>query len=239
MSAPAPGSFLVMTHNAGNGYAKPPKLVQALRDSGADIIGLQEITVAQAEALDAELSDIYPYRVLYGAGIPGKGLLSRFPIVDSRQLHFFPDRPDLWGQILLGDKGVDVVVGHPWPPRAHRNGYYQGPETQEHIRKLLALAAVDRPVIVVGDFNFTDRNRAYQGFAEAGLTDAFRAAGTGRRATLPVHLSGIPLSPTLRVDYILHTAHFKAEEAWVGGKTGSDHLPVLARLCWAEQQAPE
>jgi vancomycin resistance protein VanJ len=223
-----------MTHNAGNGHAKPPRLAQVLRESEADIIGLQEITVKQAEMLDMLLPAAYPYRVLYGEGIPGKGILSRFPIVDTHRLHFFPNRPDLWGQIDVGGRMLQLVNGHPWPPRAHRNGYYQGPETREHIRNLLALATTGRPTIVVGDFNFTDRSGVYAEFAEAGLTDAFQAAGKGRGGTLPVHVRGIPLTPVARVDYILHTAHFRTEEAWVGSSTGSDHRPVLARLSWSD-----
>src|SRR5947199_436068 len=117
MNAPAGDSFLVMTHNAGNGNARPPKLVRVLRESEADIVGLQEISAAQAEALDTMLCDVYPYRVLYGEGIPGKGFLSRFPIIDTRQLRLFPNRPDLWGQLEVGGRTLELVNGHPWPPR--------------------------------------------------------------------------------------------------------------------------
>ena len=240
MNAPAGASFLVMTHNAGNGHARPKKLARVLRESGADIIGLQEITVEQAEALDKMLGDVYPHRVLYGAGIPGKGFLSRFPILAERQLHLFPNRPDLWGQIETEGGRLELVNGHPWPPRVHRNGYYQGPETREHIRRLLALATSGQPAIVLGDFNFTEKQGIYAEFAAAGLTDAFRVAGTGRGGTLPVHFRGIiPGSPVLRVDYILHTKHFTTQAAWVGTNTGSDHRPVLARLCWSACGEPE
>ena len=45
-------------------------------------------------------------------------------------------------------------------------------------------------------------------------------------------MGGIPLSPVLRVDYVLRTTHFKTEGAWIGDSTGSDHRPVLARLSW-------
>src|SRR3954470_3751269 len=161
MDAPAGTSFLVMTHNAGNGHARPPKLTQVLRESDADIIGLQEITAEQATALDTALCDVYPFRVLYGEGIPGKGFLSRFPITASRRLQFYPNRPDLWGQFDLGGRTLEIVNGHPWPPRIHWNGYYQGKETREHIRKLLALATSGQPTIVLGDFNFTETNEAY------------------------------------------------------------------------------
>ena len=80
----------------------------------------------------------------------------------------------------MGGRTLELVSGHPWPPRIHWNGYYQGPDTREHIRRLLALAGSGQPTIIVGDFNFTDRHSAYAEFAAAGLTDAFRAAGNGR-----------------------------------------------------------
>jgi hypothetical protein len=32
------------------------------------------------------------------------------------------------------------------------------------------------------------------------------------------------------VDYVWHTAHFRATDSWIGPSAGSDHLPVLAEL---------
>ena len=40
----------------------------------------------------------------------------------------------------------------------------------------------------------------------------------------------VPHATGLRVDYIWHTAHFRALASWIGGNAGSDHLPVLAEL---------
>jgi endonuclease/exonuclease/phosphatase (EEP) superfamily protein YafD len=38
------------------------------------------------------------------------------------------------------------------------------------------------------------------------------------------------LIPILRVDYIWLSGELNSMGAWVGEDTGSDHLPVLARL---------
>jgi endonuclease/exonuclease/phosphatase (EEP) superfamily protein YafD len=43
-------------------------------------------------------------------------------------------------------------------------------------------------------------------------------------------LSGLSLFPVLRVDYIWYTEPIHCKSAWIGSDTGSDHLPVLARL---------
>jgi endonuclease/exonuclease/phosphatase family metal-dependent hydrolase len=40
------------------------------------------------------------------------------------------------------------------------------------------------------------------------------------------------MPPVVRIDYVWHTRHFIATRAWVGGRTGSDHLPVIAELAW-------
>lgn len=73
----------VMTYNVAHSLTPPETLVTALRTSGADIIALQELVQPQARAIEQNLSDLYPYQALYGYGIPGKGLLSRYPILEE------------------------------------------------------------------------------------------------------------------------------------------------------------
>ncbi len=87
--------FTVMTYNVGNGLAGAPDLVSYLRKADADFVGRQELTATQAEAIAGNLGDVYPYRALFGTGIPGKGVLSRYPLVETRQLHLSPARPEL------------------------------------------------------------------------------------------------------------------------------------------------
>src|SRR5689334_6982267 len=109
--------FTVMTYNVGNGLARPERLAQVLAASKADIIGLQELTIAQEDALRTELWRVYPYQVLHGAGIPGKGLLSRYPVTCSEKLELFPHRPDLLATLEVGGRELKLIVAHPPPPR--------------------------------------------------------------------------------------------------------------------------
>lgn len=237
MDHPTPRPFVVLTHNAGNGLAPPPTLTAVLRAAGADLVGLQEITSGQAAAVERDLADLYPYRVLYGEGIPGKGLLSKFPLRDVERLMLYPARPDLRATVEMEGADLTVIVAHPRPPGLHWNGFYMNAQSRAQIATLIRLATTGVPTVLLGDFNLTERTRLYAEIQRAGLIDAFRAAGRGQGWTLPTRYFRLPLTPMLRIDYIWHTAHLRAAAAWVGRDSGSDHLPVLARLTWAAHPA--
>jgi vancomycin resistance protein VanJ len=226
-------TLTIMTHNAGNGLANPLDLVSVLKNSQADLIGLQEITTKQASAIEKSLEDLYPYQILFGAGIPGKGLLSKFPILEYRQLHLYPDRPDLLAVIQVHDSELTVIVAHPPPPRVHSNGIYMNTRTQRQLDALLHLATQhNNPVLLMGDFNMTALSDLHARIRSQGLVDAFQVSGQGLGLTLPMRWKKIPLLPMARVDYIWHSTHFTSLESWIGDHTGSDHLPVLAKIKW-------
>src|SRR5438552_1743967 len=92
----------VMTFNVGNGLATPARMVALLRQVGADIVGLQEVAVGQAHALERDLSGMYPYQLLTSSGFSGKGLLSRYPLVEGERLSLYPGRPDLKAAVDVG-----------------------------------------------------------------------------------------------------------------------------------------
>jgi endonuclease/exonuclease/phosphatase (EEP) superfamily protein YafD len=110
----------------------------------------------------------------------------------------------------------------------------------EQITSIAAVATLGHPAILLTDFNRVGWQSAYRQLRQAGLVDAFGAAGRGRGFTLPTRLSHLayrghplgelPLPPLLRVDYVWHTRHFRTLDSWIGGHAGSDHLPVLAEL---------
>jgi len=55
----------VMTYNVGNGLAHPSRLAHLLRLGAADLVGLQELALPQAEVLAADLADVYPVLVAH------------------------------------------------------------------------------------------------------------------------------------------------------------------------------
>ncbi len=83
------------------------------------------------------------------------------------------------------------------------------------------------PVILVGDLNSTPNNWVYRRLAE-GRQDAFRKAGRGWGATYHTRF------PVVRIDFILVGPEWEVVEARVPRVWLSDHLPVVARLRWAD-----
>lgn len=237
--------FKVMTCNVGNGRAAPEQLIRILRDSGADLVGIQELSDGQAEEISKNLQHEYPYQAIFPGGFAGKAALSRFPILASEQLHLSTVRPDLKSMIELGEIQLAFFVAHPPPPHPHWRGLKFYAQTWRQIQSLARLAVESPPAILLGDFNLADWWGEYAYLRSTGLKDAFFEAGTERGHTLPRRigpwkrflalnrlLSGLPLPPMVRVDYIWYTEPLTCQRAWVGQDTGSDHLPVLAQLAW-------
>jgi endonuclease/exonuclease/phosphatase family metal-dependent hydrolase len=238
-------SLIVMTYNVGNGRARPDRLVQVLRASGADLVGLQELCAAQAEALAAQLSDEYPHQSLYPDGFAGKALLSRFPLLEAEQIHLYPGRPDLHATVDIASIQLQIIIAHPPPPVLGRSGFQFNLLTRRQLETLVDLTVRRQPAILLADLNLTSYQREYATLRAAGLRDAFLEVGNGKGNTLPRRLgpwkrflrlnrllSWLPMFPLLRVDYILYTGQLAATECWVGEDAGSDHLPVLARLAF-------
>jgi endonuclease/exonuclease/phosphatase (EEP) superfamily protein YafD len=232
-----------MTCNVGNDRAKPERLIPVIRESGADLIGVQELSETQGEAIASELEIEYPHQVIYSGGFAGKAVLSRYQIKAAEQLHLSTVRPDL--QAMIGIDGIELtfIVAHPPPPRPHWRGLKFDRQTWQQIITLAKLAVNQPPAILLGDFNLADWWGEYAYLRGTGLEDAFRECGINRGHTLPRRigpwkrlmplnrlLSGLQLFPLLRVDYIWYTEPLHCQQAWVGEDTGSDHLPVLARL---------
>ena len=229
-----PHALTIMTYNVGNGLARPQPLADALRASQADIIGLQELTHDQADALGEAVADLYPYQVLWPAGIPGKGLLSKFPITHAEQVEIHPRRPDLVTSLSVAGETLKVIVAHPPPPRYHpRQGIIYTEHGGKQFAHLIAIASSGNPTVLLGDFNMREKNRAYSQLVDAGLTDGFRHVGA-QGFTFPTRRGRVRLRPILRLDYIWHSRHLTAIDARIGGDAGSDLLPLLVDVLWPQ-----
>jgi endonuclease/exonuclease/phosphatase family metal-dependent hydrolase len=221
--------FKVMTCNVGNGRAAPEQLINVLRDAEADLVGIQELSHGQAEAISTNLRKEYPYQAIFPGGFAGKAALSRFPILASEQLHLSTVRPDLQTLIDLGEVKLAFFVAHPPPPRPHWSGLRFDAQTWRQIQRLAELAMDRRPAILLGDFNLADWWGEYAYLRSTGLKDAFFEAGIERGHTLPRRigpwkrflainrlLSKLSLFPMVRVDYIWYTEPMICKQAWVG-----------------------
>ena len=95
--------FTVMTCYVGARLADRQRLVEVLRQSGADIVGVQELAPDQGAAIAGLPIDGYPYQTLHPTGIPGKVLTFRWPAQECELLDQHPDQPDL--QAIAAEAG--------------------------------------------------------------------------------------------------------------------------------------
>lgn len=240
-----PPAITVLNANVGNGFAPDDRLVEAILASGADVVALEELNARQAEVVGAALREggRYPHQATFGDGYEGKGLFSRaaLPIAGATQLDLVEGRPDLRATLMLGGTAITLILAHPRPPKVAREGIVFDRRSVRQVLKLGALALESSPAIMVGDFNMSPRHPLYRRFLRAGLVDAVGVRGDDSgMATFPIRFGdawrrGMPVRrlrvpPVMRFDYIWHTREFATEHAWIGPDTGSDHLPVMARL---------
>lgn len=222
----------------------------ALRTSGADVIGLQELNPAVGAALQAQLKTLYPYQALNPAtGSSGMGVISRYPIhrLDQQISGDWLGKPQIL-RLHLGETPVMFINCHAISVnfsasdlRSFADINHSVAQREVQMQALADFAAAQNaPVIAVGDFNTADQTRAYRLLTRV-LHDAWRQGGWGLGHTFPGSLVasssrpvffGIPAPQwLLRIDYIFHSQHWHTDRAWIGPWDGvSDHRPVMARL---------
>lgn len=202
----------LLSWNLEAGEAGAADLLDVLRTTDADVVALQELTPEHAAALeaDADVRARFPSRALEPeAGVAGIGVLSRWTIVRSVAT---TEPVSIRAVLDIGGGGELVVINaHPYPP-----GYRIGPivplplrygaNTRDaeirRIREAIdADLAAGQRLVVIGDFNLTDREPAY-GDLVGGLWDAHREVGFGPGATWrPGVVDFLPFG-VLRIDHV-------------------------------------
>ncbi len=206
-----------------------------LSASSANIIVLQELSPQQANAIlrDDRLMQQYPHHILRpDNGSRGMALLSIYPIVeqgDSMQ-------PNVqWARLQVDEKQTIIVANaHPQASRILAWGDlpivygYDPAERDQQLARVRALIAPfledDDPLLLVGDFNVTEREPAYHDLT-AGLTDAHAAVGWGMGNTW----RGRPHWPfgVLRIDYLFNNEQLIPIDITTDcTRRGSDHCIV-------------
>jgi vancomycin resistance protein VanJ len=234
---PAPAALprivAVQTWNLEAGSRPPSETVDLLRGQFPDVVGLQELTVETAQAIEADplLLEHYPFRDLEGRpGVSGLGILSRFPVLESN----YEVDPIRQTAVLDSRVGRLVVINaHPFPPAGVLSLGYDPSRRDADIEVIEQVVqrrlADDDPVILVGDFNTAPSEPAFERLA-SGLTDAHRAVGTGPGWTWrPSRLEflGVPL---LRIDLVLLGPGLRPLATSVACPPHGDHCRLDARL---------
>lgn len=221
---PAPGGphhLIAVQHNVSDVNPDPAATARTLLEAAPDLVGLEELTPQALPAYTAVLGGEYPHHTVQGT----VGLWSRHPLREARLLDIRPatQGPD-WNRGLRavahtphGD--VAVYVAHLSSVRLNLRGFDSANRDDSARRLSAALAAepLDR-VVLLGDLNSTVDDRVLDPILSRLHTD-----GSGFAFSWP---AGTPLA---RIDHVMARGMMVTEVRTLP-RTGSDHLPVAARL---------
>jgi vancomycin resistance protein VanJ len=223
----------------------PARVAATVRDLDADVVGLVEVTRAQAAALagDPAVRARFPGVLLEPAA--GRALLSRYPVLASGVRADPAARPGsavLWARLDLGaGAALSVLVAHPLPARSRPVGglplrYTAAPRDAEiaFTRSVAdGLVRAGARVLLVGDFNVTDREPGVAALV-SGMHDAHAEVGWGPGASWgPPALRRLGIA-LVRIDRVLGgpgvlPTAVHTDCAW----RGSDHCVLHATVAVA------
>jgi vancomycin resistance protein VanJ len=231
--APPGADLVVATYNVNFGLAGDPATLAAIRETGADVVLLQETTPAWEAVIRRALARRYRHIEFRHDKWPagGVGFLSRHPLeqieASPSPIGFFP----AWRVVVRTPAGpVQLINLHLKPPVSRSGSYVSGyfttpPEREREVKGHLALVKPELPTMVLGDFN-ESRGGGLSVLRKHRFRDALSrsSAPTWRWRVGPFTLRG-------KLDHIVYDPRqLECLEARVLDAGRSDHLPVVARF---------
>ena len=219
----------VMSINLLVGSAGDEQVLDDIDDARPDVLVLQEYDDLWHDSLHEALSDDYPhFKVALRGDSFGLGVYSRTPLTE----------PDDGYQLTLGDgtlpqfrvrmqhagSELTIYAVHLLPPI----GLDYTAETRRQFADLVDnIEQEGGPVIVAGDLNATEATPHHAALADAGMSDAWSLAGSGRGSTWPA-TRYLRLLPGLRLDHVYVSRDLTVTRVRTGNDSESDHRPVTA-----------
>ena len=210
MAGPEGLGIRVYQKNLWAGNVASRALVADIRQSGADLVMLQEVSDRNFPLL-ALLEDDYPHQHFCRfSAWSGMAVLSRFPAIGEG---ICSDGRGMAGLRVEGPDGpfwaLSIHLHWPWP-----HG-----QARQVERLLPQLQALDGPVIIGGDFNMVPWGQSVRSIAAA--------TGTGRVGQrLPTIF---PYGAPLPIDMVYAPTPGRIDRR---PQFGSDHYGVVARLAF-------
>jgi endonuclease/exonuclease/phosphatase (EEP) superfamily protein YafD len=242
--APPPGAgppLRVLTWNVAGWNLDAADLDRVVSAENPAIIALQEVDGGLRRSLIERWGTRYPFFELRLPTEPGLqpadlALFSRYPYTTS------PLDCPYWQcyrravTVRLPDRALTLINVHiehsplqAWQVGGVSIPYALNTEREDRtIDRLLSdTAGWSAPLLIVGDFNTTERQAGYRQLA-ARWGDSWRERGRGLGMTWPRTTLTPPL---LRIDYLWHSEHLIVQRAAVGSGR-SDHRYLLADFVW-------
>ncbi|RLV08432.1 hypothetical protein CTZ27_06415 [Streptomyces griseocarneus] len=215
------GNFTVVSHNVNAENPDPTRTAKDVAASGADVLALEELKPSAVSTYERALAGTYRYHSVQGT----VGIWSKYPLelvqpVDIRMGWVRALR----ATVHTPQGPVAVYVAHLPSVRVKLNAGFTAGQ-RDHSAEALGRAIAQEPekkVVLLGDLNGTMNDRSLAPITSQ-LRSAQGAAGDGFGFSWPAAF------PMARIDQIM-VRGMEPVSAWTLGDTGSDHLPVAARV---------
>ena len=241
VSFPAPPTaetLQVSAWNLHDGQAAARRVLQGVFASDADIIALAELGPDSVAALQRDARS-FEFKALTSESVfLDVGLLSVYPILETER----STSPPFLRAVIQPPTAEPIVVYAIHAPLGRYVSIRGIPVSVDLSVRDAAMAVIrdrieqdlaqERSVIVLGDFNTTERELAYALIA-SGLRDAHLDAGMGPGLTW--RPGGFLPFGVLRIDYVMSTPDLQATSSTVDCSLSSDHCRVDVELSMNQQ----
>ncbi|MFB7212505.1 endonuclease/exonuclease/phosphatase family protein [Streptomyces sp. NPDC056255] len=220
-SEPGAHDLVVVQHNVSDENSDPTGTARALTEASPDLIALEELVPPALPVYERTLSPDYPYHAVQGT----VALWSKHPLTDARSLNIKPRGiTEVWNRGLRAvvhtpHGEIAAYVAHLPSVRIGASGLASAwrDESADLLGRAVAAEKL-RTVVLLGDLNGTVDDRGL-----SPLTSRMNVAEHGFAFSFPAAF------PLARIDQVM------TRSATVGHihtlpSTGSDHLPVAARI---------
>lgn len=215
------GDLVVATHNVDADNPDPRGTAASVARSGADVLALTELKGSVVPVYEKALAGTYKYHAVEGT----VGLWSKYPLSASAPVDIRMGWTRAMRATVATPQGeVAAFVAHLPSVRVKLNAGFTANQRDDSADALGAALAAEplKKVVLLGDLNGTMNDRALSEVTSQ-MRSTQGAAGDGFGFSWPAQF------PMARIDQIM-VRGIRPEASWTLPRTGSDHLPVAARL---------
>ncbi|MFD0435350.1 endonuclease/exonuclease/phosphatase family protein [Streptomyces chartreusis] len=215
------GDLTVATHNVNADNTDPAGTAQDVAASGADVVALEELTADAVPTYEKALASTYKYHSVQGT----VGLWSKYPLSGVRSVDIQLGWTRAMRAAVTTPAGqVAVYVAHLPSVRVKMEAGFTARQ-RDKSADALGEAIADEPLqkaVLLGDLNGTMNDRALRAIT-AQMRSTQGASGSGMGFSWPASF------PMARIDQIM-VKGIEPMSSWTLPETGSDHLPIAARV---------
>ncbi|MDP3398072.1 MAG: endonuclease/exonuclease/phosphatase family protein [Bacteroidales bacterium] len=238
-------SIVIATYNVNYFFYKEDSnlasIAKMVENYTTDILCLQEVQPHPLFSLDEIMSEFksLPYSFIHigDHNEIGMALFSKFPIIRAQKVKF-PDSGNgfMWADILFKGDTIRVLNNHFQTTslskargkrtatviEAMGENYLKRAQQARFVRSFTDTTLY--PIILCGDFNDTPHSYVYSTVKGDDLTDGFSIKGLGFGGTYRNKLG------LVRIDYIMHSEHFRTTFYKSDPSKLSDHRAIFSVL---------